>query len=113
MTTDWPREGRCGACGRPAREFPSGRWEHVGVPCKARSLDMWFPDDAHIQLAVRFIAEGEPLPPGPDGTWHTHVAAVDDGNIPVELSVCQGSCLESVRDHLAAEAEQREEVSRG
>lgn len=32
MTTPWPRQGVCGACGRPAQQFPSLKWEHHGNP---------------------------------------------------------------------------------
>lgn len=56
MAEEWPRKGACGACGRPAIGFPSGRWEHVGVPCRARSQSMWRVDDVSIKQSVRFVA---------------------------------------------------------
>ena len=105
--TDWPRQGRCGACGRAARQFPSGRWEHVGVPCRARSQSIWRVDDIDIREAVRFVPEGESLPTGPEGKWHTHITEVRDG-YPVELGLCRDDHVTSVRAYLAAEAESRE-----
>lgn len=63
---NWPHAGRCGACGRPALEFPSGTWKHTNGPCRARSQSIWPLDDVHIKQAVRFVAEGEPLPTEPD-----------------------------------------------
>jgi hypothetical protein len=103
----WPRRGACGACGRPAIGFPSGRWEHVGVPCRARSQSMWWIDDFPIMKAVRFVPEGEPLPPGPSES-HWHPTETNADGIPVALGWCRGGCIHSVREALAAEAEERE-----
>lgn len=85
---DWPRLGRCGACGRDARSYPSGRWEHVGAPCQARSRTAWSPDDAAILAACRFVADGEWMPVEPGAP-----KAGGDG--------------ETVREWLAREAESR------
>jgi hypothetical protein len=77
------------------------------VPCRARSQSMWRVDDGPIKAALRFIPEGEPLPPGPDES-HWHPTEVDQNGIPVEFGWCQGGCVHSVREALAAEAEARE-----
>lgn len=103
----WPLEGRCGACGRPARQFPSLRWEHVGVPCQARTQSVWRIDDADIKLAVVFVPDGEPLPTEPEkGHWHT-VKRLEDG-FPAALGWCNADHRVSVREWLVAEAESRE-----
>lgn len=107
---EWPRRGSCGACGRPAIEFPSRRWEHAGVPCKARSQWLWRIDDVPVKLALRFVPDGEPLPTGPE-TSHWHPSETDDDGIPVGLSWCRGGCVHSVREALAEEAERRGSTS--
>ena len=66
--TAFPAPGRCGACAAPARAFPSGRWEHVGTPCRARTQTVWGVDDAaQVRAALRFVPDGEPLPVVSDG----------------------------------------------
>lgn len=107
MAPDWPRDGRCGACGRGAREFPSKRWEHKGVPCRARSQDMWMVDDADIRHAVRFVADGEELPQAP-AKPHWHTTETTETGFPIALGWCRADHLPSVREFLAAEAEARE-----
>jgi hypothetical protein len=32
-----PRRGRCTACHEPAVQAPTGRWWHLGDPCRERS----------------------------------------------------------------------------
>jgi hypothetical protein len=103
----WPRTGSCGACGRPAREFPSGNWEHVGVPCLARSQGAWRIDDIYIKKACRFVPEGEPLPVEPD-KWHMHETEWTAEGFPIQLAICNSNHMHSVREYLAAEAESRE-----
>jgi hypothetical protein len=95
----WPRQGRCGACGRPAREFPSLRWEHVGRPCRLRSQDMWTVDDYLLRGAVRFVPEGEPLPEGPQ-RWHLHREGRE------QVGLCRISHTHSIREFLARDAEE-------
>jgi len=107
MTGPWPRVGSCGACGRPAREFPSGNWEHVGVPCRARSQGIWRIDDIYIKKAVRFVPDGEPLPDEPN-KWHTHESEQAADGFPGALAICNSNHMHSVREYLAAEAESRE-----
>lgn len=107
MDPEWPRKGRCGACGRRAREFPSKRWEHVGVPCRARSQPLWWVDDFSIRGAVVFVAEDEVLPAAPAKShWHTTKTAAD--GFPIALGWCRADHMLSIRDFLAAEAESRE-----
>lgn len=101
----WPREGVCGACGRPAAQFPSGRWEHRGKPCRARTQSVWRIDDFAVKLAVRFVAAGEPLPTMA-GEWHSHVVEADPATgIPLALGFCNVDHLCAVRRQLAEEAE--------
>lgn len=108
MSADtWPRPGSCGACGRPARQFPSGNWEHTGVPCQARSQNVWRVNDVDIRLAVQFVPNGEPLPTAPEkGHWHT-VERTEDG-FPAASGWCNYDHTVSIREWLAAEAESRE-----
>lgn len=101
---DWPRKGCCGACGRDAREYPSGRWEHVGRPCRARSQDMWHIDDLFIKRACRFVPEGELLPVEPSEP-HWHTTDVDETGFPIGLGWCTADHMHSVREALALEAE--------
>lgn len=101
---DWPRKGCCGACGRPAREYPSGRWEHVGRPCRARSQTLWRIDSVNIQRACRFVPAGEPLPVEP-GEPHWHTTAVDETGFPIEMGWCTADHMHSVREALARDAE--------
>lgn len=100
----WPQEGRCGACGRPARAFPSGRWEHHGRPCRVRSQTLWGIDSVSIKRACRFIPAGEPLPTEPDRP-HWHTTRRDENGFPVELVWCPADHMPSVREWLAADAE--------
>lgn len=75
MTAVWPRPGRCGACAGPALAFPSGRWEHVGRPCRARTQTVWRVDDAAMARGLlRFVPDGQPLPPATDElrAWMRH-----------------------------------------
>lgn len=59
----WPQPGRCGACAQPAHRYPSGRWEHAGRPCRARTQTAWGVDDAAFKRELlRFVPDGEPLP---------------------------------------------------
>jgi len=68
VTAVWPRPGRCGACGRGAQAFPSGRWTHLGVPCRAVTQTLWAVDDAAVVRALlRFVPDGQPLPAASDG----------------------------------------------
>jgi hypothetical protein len=68
VTGVWPRPGRCGACARAAVAFPSGRWEHIGWPCRAFRQLAWAVDDAaQVRATLRFVPDGEPLPPASDG----------------------------------------------
>lgn len=106
----WPLQGFCGACGRPARQFPSKRWEHIGVPCRARSQGMWWVDDVDIRAAIVFVPAGEPLPAAPEA-WHSHVIETIPGtHFPAALGFCRVDHAASVRAFLAAEAESRELV---
>jgi hypothetical protein len=107
MALEWPREGFCGACGRGAREFPSGRWEHVGVPCRARSQGLWFVDDFDIKAAVRFVPASEELPAAP-AKPHWHTTETNEDGFPIALGWCRSDHMPSVREFLAAEAESRE-----
>lgn len=107
MDDVWPRPGRCGACGRPAIEFPSKRWEHVGVPCRARSQPLWWVDDFSIRSAVRFVPSGEDLPAAPAKS-HWHTTETDETGFPIALGWCRADHLPSIREFLAAEAESRE-----
>lgn len=104
-TTTWPRTGRCGACGRPARAYPSGRWEHDGRPCRARSQTLWRIDDIAIRAAVHFVADGEPLPTEP-AKPHWHETTHDKHGTPTGLGWCQVDHTPSIRDWLARGAEQ-------
>lgn len=101
---DWPRSGRCGACGRAALDFPSGRWEHVGRPCRARSQTLWGIDSVNILRACVFVADGEQLPAEPDRA-HWHTTRRDETGFPVELGWCTADHMPSVREVLAREAE--------
>lgn len=108
MSTDYLRHGRCGACGRPAHEAPSGRWWHEGRPCRARSQSMWSIDDMPVRNACRFIPENEPLP-GQSG-WHLHALDRDpESGVPSGYGACTCDPLAAVRARLAAEAETGEE----
>lgn len=101
----WPRDGRCGACGRAAREFPSRRWEHVSRPCRARSQSMWGIDSIDIKNAVRFVPEGEELPAGPN-RWHWHPNRTDGDGAIAAFDLCRDDHSHTVREFLAREAEE-------
>lgn len=104
----WPLQGRCGACGRPAQQFPSLRWEHLDVPCLARSQGFWRVDDVDIKAALVFVPEGEPLPVAPE-SWHWHVKETIPGTpVPASVGICNADHSHSVREFLAAEAESRQ-----
>ena len=63
----WPETGRCGACAQPAHRYPSGRWQHTGHPCRARTQTVWAAADAAlVKTLLRFIPAGQPLPPASD-----------------------------------------------
>lgn len=103
--TGWPQQGRCGACGRPAHGFPSGRWEHVGKPCALRSRWLWRVDDDTPPCV--FVPDGEPLPQ-PDGFRLAPIPARGVGvpeAMQVELPQHRASRWDAVRERLAAEAE--------
>lgn len=93
-TAEWPERGRCGACGRDARRYPSTWWEHVGPPCQARSQTIWPVDDADIQAAVRFIPGGESLPTAPDRPM------VDNPTITVREWLARGARRTTTRQTL-------------
>lgn len=101
---EWPKQGRCGACGRPAVQIPSGKWWHRGRPCRARSQGIWRIDDIGIKLSVVFVPEGEPLPTAPD--WHLHPEGVTAQGIPTAFGVCRFDHMPTVREFLAREAEE-------
>lgn len=62
-----PERGRCGACAQPATRYPSGRWGHVGRPCRACTQAVWGVDDAAMLKALLwFVPDGEPLPTASD-----------------------------------------------
>ncbi|TCO64925.1 hypothetical protein [Actinocrispum wychmicini] len=98
----WPRTGRCGACGRSALEFPSGRWTHLGRPCRTRYQTMWTVDDVRIRAACRFVADGEPLPTEPD----KYLVEQPTGRVAeFEFGISRANRLETVREFLARQAE--------
>ena len=67
MTAVWPRPGRCGACAMPATRYPSGRWGHVGWPCRAfRQITWGVHDAALVKALLRFVPDGQELPPASD-----------------------------------------------
>lgn len=103
--SQWPRPGCCGACGRTAREAPSGRWWHDGRPCLARTQSIWSVDDIGLKLAVVFVPVGEPLPDAP-ARWHMHPSGEDTNGIPSSYALCNITHTHSVREFLAREAEE-------
>lgn len=73
----WPERGRCGACAQPAHRWPSGRWGHVGRPCRARTQAVWGVDDAAlVKQLLWFVPDGTELPPASDElrAWLRHPA---------------------------------------
>lgn len=61
--------GRCGACAKPARRWPSGHWTHTGRPCPPYSQVYVGTPGLPVPPAV-FVPEGEPLPtPDAAGAW--------------------------------------------
>lgn len=103
----WPQQGRCGACGRPAQRFPSLRWEHHGRPCALRSRTIFaFSDDTPPCV---FVPDGEELPqPGE----HRLAPIYGQGErfpsaVAVELPRHRQSRWDLVRARLAADAEAR------
>lgn len=107
MTPTYPIPGVCGACTRPAQQFPSGRWTHTGRPCAARSQSLWSPDDLDIRGLCRFIPDGDELPGAdPGGQWTT---TRTEHGVPVQLGWRSPGALNDqitrVRAELAAEAE--------
>lgn len=101
----WPRQGRCGACGRPAEEIPSGKWWHTRRPCRARAQSIWRVDDVGIKLAVQFVPAGEQMPDEPT-KWHLHPETTDERGIPTSFGVCNTDHTHTVREFLAREAEE-------
>ena len=95
----WPRPGRCGACGLPAHQAPSGRWWHDDRPCRARTQSLWSVDDVGVKAALRFVPEGEPPPTGP-GEWRM------DRTGPASFDVCRDDHTPTVREWLAREAQE-------
>ena len=52
----------------PATRYPSGRWEHLGRPCRARTQTVWgVHDAAMVRGLLRFVPDGQELPPASDG----------------------------------------------
>lgn len=107
MTAPWPRRGRCGACARPARAFPSGRWEHQGRPCAARSQSLFAAADlVDLRKMLVFVPEGDLLPQ-PKG-WTMDLGS--GPGVPETIGLVSPDAMAShwdrVRERLAAEAEQ-------
>lgn len=105
MSAAWPQLGRCAACGRPARRFPSLRWEHEGRPCALRSRWLVSISDDHPPCV--FVPDGEELPqPG-----EHRLALIDEqgGRYPsamaIELPRHRQSRWDQVRARLAADAD--------
>jgi hypothetical protein len=106
MTLDWPKQGVCGACARPAELYPSGRWGHKGRAClPARWCGLWRAEDLPVKNLARFIPEGQPLPTLTGPLWIT--TKTDESGFPIEL--CWAGRLDTrtaeVRAWLADEAE--------